>query len=165
LGGDQPLDHLRLYLQYAATGTIEVKWILELRGPPRGIQGGEGLVDHTEVPVFKLLGLGQWSVGLLNASAHSKRDIHLIGGGNCESKILVSQLRDEATLVVAVRWRARVPDLDVRDWVVDLSRHVSQSCGRWGTLVNCWVNGRFAGEPTSLDQQQPVELLIMSAST
>ena len=50
----------------------------------------EGLVDHTEVSVSKLLRLGQWPINLLHASANSKRDVNLVSGGHCESKILMS---------------------------------------------------------------------------
>lgn len=99
--------------------------MLKLRGPRRRAQGVESLIDHTKVPVSKLLRLCQWSVSLLNTSAYGKRDIGFIGGGNCESKILMSQLCDEAALVVAMRWRARFTDFYSRDWMIDLARYVS----------------------------------------
>ena len=97
--------YLWTYLTHIIVGTMELNY-LEFTCIRRGISKVEGLIDHTEVSISKLLRLGQWPIDLLHASANSKRDVNLISGGHCESKILVCKLCDKATLIVAMRWAA-----------------------------------------------------------
>jgi hypothetical protein len=103
---------------------------LQLGALHSGAQRIKSLVYDTEVAVSELLGLGQRSIRLLDASSYRERDIGLFSSRHSEGKVLVSQLGNEAALVVPMSWGARVSGLDRRNWVIDLDKNIS-ACSYW----------------------------------
>jgi hypothetical protein len=74
----------------------------------------------------------------------------------------MSQLGYEAALVIPVGWWTRISGFDFRNWVIDLGKSVS-AC--FYDQILDLVGVERLRKLTSLDQQRPVELLMMSAST
>lgn len=99
-----------------------------------GARNIKSLVYHAEVEVSKLLGLGQRSIRLLDASSHRERDISFCCGRHGKGKILMSQLGYKSALVLAVSWRASISDLDFRNGVVDLYKKISVYLN-WKTTI------------------------------
>lgn len=114
-------------------------------------------VHDTEVPIPPFLRLCEGSIDLLDASSQGQGCAGFSGCPHGQGKVLVRELGDEASPISPVGRRARVPDLDFGNWVVDLAGL---------SLASHLLKSReTAPSRTSLDQHLPVELLIMSART